>query len=84
MEEFPPPSVYEGQETPAEFLARATDGVSHRESMLEELLLLWISNQNPAYAPISELVSDAPLRERGIIPRSATDWIEEQAALAQN
>jgi uncharacterized protein YbjT (DUF2867 family) len=27
---------------------------------------------------------DAPLRERGIIPRSATDWIEEQAALAQN
>jgi len=25
---------------------------------------------------------DAPLRERGITPRSATDWIKEQAGAA--
>ena len=33
----------------------------NREIALEELLLLWLANANPAFAPFQELFDDAPL-----------------------
>jgi glycosidase len=62
VEVFPPPAVYRGAQSPRQYLADTTSGVRNREMVLEELILLWIGNQNPAYAPIRELVSDEPLR----------------------
>ena len=62
LETFPPPAVFRGTETPAQYLQGNDAGTPRREMVLEELILLWLGNQNPAYAPIRELISDEPLR----------------------
>ncbi len=59
---FPPLAVYRGELTAAEYLAGSTDGEPHREAALEELLLLWLANANPAFAPFRELFDDDHLR----------------------
>src|SRR3954447_13545095 len=57
---YPSVPVYAG--APAEiWLQRTTDGVSNREIDLEELLLLWVTNQNPAFMVYGELYDDAAL-----------------------
>ncbi len=58
---FPNTDVYNGKLTARQWLAGKTDGVPHREAALEELLLLWLANQNPAYKPFRELFDDRPL-----------------------
>jgi glycosidase len=62
--EFPPTPVYREEVTVTEYLAGATDGVPHREVAIEELLLLWLANSNPAFAPFRELFDDTLLRKR--------------------
>ncbi len=59
---FPPQPVYRGEATIDAWLAGATDGVPNEQWAVEELLLAWLGNENPAYAPIAELVSDEELR----------------------
>ena len=63
LEAFPPPAVYGGAREPQQYLEASEKGVSNRETVLEELILLWLGNQNPAYAPIRPLISDAPMLE---------------------
>ncbi len=63
VDTYPPPDVYRGRASADEYLAAYTGGVSNEEWVLEELILLWVANQNPAYARLSELVSDEPLRK---------------------
>ncbi|HEX5285142.1 MAG TPA: alpha-amylase family glycosyl hydrolase [Bryocella sp.] len=65
-ERFPNSMVYRGEIAPAEWLAKATEGMPNREAALEELLLLWLANINPAFKPFRELYSDAPLRDQTI------------------
>jgi len=62
-EEFPNLAVYRGEMDAAQFLAGATDGVPHRQIILEELLLLWLANENPAFAPFLELFDDTALEQ---------------------
>ena len=62
LREFPPPAVHRGEVTAAEFLAASHEGVSNVDWTLEELLLLSLTNENRAYAPIATLVSDEELR----------------------
>ncbi|RYG67324.1 alpha-amylase, partial [bacterium] len=50
-----------GFDTPTTFLHGTLDGVANRDWLLEELILLWVTNQNPAYAKIEPLVSDRDL-----------------------
>lgn len=69
-ERFPNTTVYRGQMTPAEWLAKATEGMPNREAALEELLLLWLANINPAFKPFRELYSDTPLREQTIYAKA--------------
>ncbi len=59
---FPPPAVFRGELTADAWLGGATGGISNEEWAIEELLLAWLGNENPAYAPIAELVSDDELR----------------------
>ena len=59
---FPPVSVFRGELTTATYLADTTDGVDHREVSLEELVLLWLANRNPAFAEFRELFDDEVLR----------------------
>ncbi len=54
-------AVYRRQVSPAEYLRGQTEGVPNREVQLEELLLLWLANANPAFAPFLELFDDASL-----------------------
>jgi hypothetical protein len=61
-ERFPNVAVYNGKLTAKQWLAGSTDGLSHREATLEELLLLWLANQNPAYKPFRALFDDSALR----------------------
>jgi len=46
--EFPPVSVYTKEITVEDYLSGSSDGISHRACTLEELILLWVTNRNPA------------------------------------
>jgi Alpha amylase, catalytic domain len=65
LEEFPPLAVHRGEVTAAGWLAGASAEVPHRELALEEMLLLWLANVNPAFEPFAELFSDTPLHASG-------------------
>ena len=55
---FPTVAVYRGEKTAAEWLRQSTAGVPHRAIALEELVLLWLANLNPAFQPFEELFDD--------------------------
>ncbi len=61
--DFPARPVYAGDRSVADYLAGETDGVPHRHVVLEELLMLWLANQNPAFERFGELFDDRALRE---------------------
>jgi glycosidase len=65
-EEFPNMAVYRGKLTASEWLKGKTDGMPNREAALEELLLLWLANINPAFAPFRKLFEDADLKRKTI------------------
>jgi glycosidase len=73
-EYFPPSDVFLGKATPQEYLQKTEDGVSNRESSLEEMLLLWVENRNPALETYRELFDESPLREE-------TNYSDVQAGL---
>jgi len=51
-------SDFETLPSSVEVLSRA---VSHRQIVLEEMLVLWLANKNPAFSPFLELFDDAAL-----------------------
>ncbi len=60
-DQFPTTPVYRGRQRPEAWLAGATDGRSHREVALEELVMLALTNENPAAAGYRELFDDSEL-----------------------
>jgi glycosidase len=62
-EEFPPLSVYLGEVSADAYLMEKIGVMPNKVLTLEELLLLWITNQNPATEPFSELFDDANLMQ---------------------
>ncbi|HPS47777.1 MAG TPA: alpha-amylase family glycosyl hydrolase [Flexilinea sp.] len=62
-EEFPPLNVYQGKITVEEYLDEVNPkGKLNRYEAIEEMLLLWITNQNPAaMKPLGELFDDKQL-----------------------
>jgi hypothetical protein len=62
VDQFPNVAVYQGQITATEWLNGTTDGLPHREAALEELMLLWISNINPAFTAFRKLFDDSNLK----------------------
>jgi glycosidase len=64
-QDFPPLDVHRGKLDAAQYLAGRTAGTSHRVVALEELLLMWLANMNPAFAPYRELFDDVSLSETG-------------------
>jgi glycosidase len=63
VEQFPGSAVIRGEQTPQQWLAATTSGRPHREVALEELLLLWTANLNPAFQPFNELFNDSTLAQ---------------------
>ncbi|NOZ06295.1 MAG: alpha-amylase [Chloroflexi bacterium] len=61
--EFPPVAVYRREIAVDAYLAGESDGIPHRQIALEEMLLLWLANANPAFAPYRELFNDVSLEK---------------------
>ncbi|HEX7490600.1 MAG TPA: hypothetical protein VF337_02725, partial [Candidatus Limnocylindrales bacterium] len=64
VEQFPPLTVVRDGQTPVAYLAGETEGCSNREIALEEMLMLWLANVNPAFGTFEELFDDADLTQR--------------------
>jgi glycosidase len=60
-DEFPAVAVYRGEVELDAYLEMESGGVSHRLSLLEEMLMLWLANRNPAFSPFIELFDDSAL-----------------------
>ncbi len=61
VKQFPPAAVYTGKMDVDAYLKGSTNGVSNKESVIEELMMLWLSNRNKAFHPYQELFDDAEL-----------------------
>jgi glycosidase len=61
VQEFPPIAVYRNSLSAQDYLNLTSDGISNRQIALEELLLLWLANANPAFSPFQELFDDSHL-----------------------
>jgi glycosidase len=66
VEHFPGQSVLRGLESPRQWLAGTSDGMSHRAVALEELFLLWAANRNEAFKPFDELFEEKSLAEKTV------------------
>ncbi len=60
---FPPLPVYRQEVSPQEYLHGETAGVPNQHLLLEELLLLWLANNNPAAEGFRELFDDRHLAD---------------------
>lgn len=56
-DEFPPVAVFKGEVSAQEYLSLA----AHRETGIQELVMLWLANANPALEPFIELFDDTNL-----------------------
>jgi len=65
---FPTVAVYRGQQSAADWLTGSTAAIPHRAVALEELMLLWLANLNPAFRFFQELFDEAPLASATAYP----------------
>ncbi len=65
-EQFPNAAVFRGKVSAQEWLLGVTDGRPNREAALEELLMLWIANSNPAFKPFHQLFADQGLKQQTV------------------
>ena len=84
-EQFPNADVFRGKLTPAQWLHQSTDGRPNREAALEELLMLWIANSNPAFKPFHQLFADKGLKQQtvyGEVTASFPDFFSTRPPVA--
>ncbi|MCQ2249257.1 MAG: alpha-amylase family glycosyl hydrolase [Treponema sp.] len=80
--EFPPVEVYQGKSTAEEYLAKTCwdENVSrersNREQTLEEMILLHLANENPAFHPFAILFDDEKLKANPVYVKA---WIQTKA-----
>lgn len=63
INEFPPLDVYKGFRKSEEYLKGKTNDKANREIILQELIILYFENINPAAYHLNELFSDKNLKE---------------------
>jgi len=73
-DEFPTVGIYRREIELDAYLEGETAGVSHRQIVLEEMLMLWLANLNPAFSPFIELFDDSNLEKE-------TSYFEMMGAL---
>jgi len=71
--EFPPQAVYQQDASLEDYLEGVSvrpDGkrVLNRQIVLEELMMLWLENMNPAFSPYLELFDDTLLEKSSVYP----------------
>ena len=62
-DEFPPLAVYRREVALEDYLEGETGGIPHRQIVLEEMLMLWLANVNPAFSPFLEMFDDTSLED---------------------
>ncbi len=62
-EQFPAVAVYRNEISLDQYLKESTKGIPNTHILLEELLMLWLTNKNPATAPYIELFDDRDLEK---------------------
>ncbi len=67
--QFPNVPVYRGEVKLNEWLNNSSEDLAHREAVLEELMLLWLANVNPAFRPFRELFDDKELAQNTAYPQ---------------
>ncbi len=80
-DEFPTNEVYHQNTAIKSYINGETDGIPNSEIIIEEILLLWLENQNPAFQPFNELFSDKGLIDKTTYPiaiESLKQFFEEQ------
>jgi hypothetical protein len=85
-QQFPNVAVFRGEVGAADWLKGTTDGLANREAALEELLLLWIANINPAFKPFQALFEDAGLKRDtvyGNVTAAFPDYFSTRPAIAE-
>lgn len=63
IDEFPPLVVYRGEMQPEEYLRASSENIPNRQIALEELIMLWLANLNPAFSTYLELFDDTHLEK---------------------
>jgi glycosidase len=63
LEEFPSLPLYRGEIGIEAYLEGETEGIPNRQVALEEMLMLWLANQNPAFSPFSDLFDHSSLEK---------------------
>jgi hypothetical protein len=64
VEQFPPIRVVNSEISIEDYIEDQTNNVPNRQIILEELLLLWLSNVNSAFTPYLELFNDSSLESQ--------------------
>lgn len=64
--EFPPLPVYREEISAEAYLESETNGTLNKHITLEEIMMLWITNRNPAVTSFSELFDDTSISRRTI------------------
>ncbi len=80
-ESFPPLAVYRGELSLSAYLENRSADVPNRQIVLEEMLMLWLANVNPAFSPFLELFDDDGLEQETVYPRliaSLHDFFDTQ------
>jgi glycosidase len=67
IDEFPPIAVYQGIQSVQGYLSNSTNGISHKQISMEEMLLVNIANNNPAAQSYKELFDDSALSQTAYI-----------------
>jgi len=75
-DEFPTIAVYKKEITVEVYLDKTIDGTPNRYLVLEEMLMLWLANMNPAFLPFSELFNDIAIKKETIYLEIISDLKE--------
>ncbi|MDX2077621.1 MAG: alpha-amylase family glycosyl hydrolase [bacterium] len=73
LEEFPPQPIFARNVALPEYLNGEYEARPNKETALEELILLWLSNQNPAFSPFTEIFGDDALKQQTAYIRLTAD-----------
>jgi glycosidase len=64
--QFPALAVYREEQGEEDYFNAETNGIPNKEIILEEMLMLWLANANPAFSPYSLLFDDTNLVENTV------------------
>ncbi len=70
LDQFPPKDVFDGKIDAESWLRASTNNISNAQIALEELFLVRLANENPAFSPYRFLFDDSGLRNKFPVDRA--------------